>query len=81
MKLSKYKNAKGSWIKATASKPKGGLDLRLEHDRFQSQFLHRLNLLEIVEPNEVGDTGNIEHRPKQGKCLQGASCLSSGCSP
>jgi hypothetical protein len=47
LKLKKYKKAEAVWIKATANKPKGGLDLRQEHDLKQSQFLHRLNLLSI----------------------------------
>lgn len=47
LKLKKYKKAEVVWIKATANKPKGGLDLRQEHDLKQSQFLHRLNLLSI----------------------------------
>ncbi len=47
LKLAKYQNTAESWIKASASKPRGGLDLRQEHDRNQSQFLHRLNFLGI----------------------------------
>lgn len=47
LKLKKYKKAEVLWLKATANKPKGGLDLRQEHDLKQSQFLHRLNLLSI----------------------------------
>lgn len=47
LKLKKYKKVEVVWIKATANKPKGGLDLRQEHDLKQSQFLHRLNLLSI----------------------------------
>ena len=47
LKLKKYKKADVVWLKATANKPKGGLDLRQEHDLKQSQFLHRLNLLSI----------------------------------
>lgn len=47
LKLKKYKKAEVLWLKATTNKPKGGLDLRQEHDLKQSQFLHRLNLLSI----------------------------------
>ncbi|BDS11735.1 DUF5682 family protein [Aureispira anguillae] len=47
LKLKKYKKTEATWLKATANKPKGGLDLRQEHDLRQSQFLHRLNLLSI----------------------------------
>lgn len=47
LKLQKYKKPEVLWLKATAAKPKGGLDLRQEHDLKQSQFLHRLNLLSI----------------------------------
>ncbi|MCP4438177.1 MAG: hypothetical protein GY810_04465 [Aureispira sp.] len=47
LKLTKYRKSEALWLKATAQRPKGGLDLRLEHDRKQSQFLHQLNLLDI----------------------------------
>lgn len=47
LKLTKYRKSDSLWLKATAQRPKGGLDLRLEHDRLQSQFLHQLNLLDI----------------------------------
>jgi hypothetical protein len=47
LKLAKYKKAEEIWLKATANKPRGGLDLRQEHDLKQSQFLHRLDLLMI----------------------------------
>ena len=47
LKLIKYKITTETWIKASASRPRGGLDLRQEHDRNQSQFLHRLNLIGI----------------------------------
>lgn len=47
LKLKKYKKAEVLWLKASANKPKGGLDLRQEHDLKQSQFLHRINLLSI----------------------------------
>lgn len=47
LKLTKYKKTEAIWLKATANKPKGGLDLRQEHDLKQSQFLHRLYLLSI----------------------------------
>lgn len=47
LKLTKYRKSEALWLKATAQRPKGGLDLRQEHDRLQSQFLHQLNLLDI----------------------------------
>lgn len=48
LKLAKYKKTtEAVWLKATANKPQGGLDLRQEHDLKQSQFLHRLSLLGI----------------------------------
>lgn len=45
LKLSKYQTPEGVWLKANKAKPKGGLDLRNEHDRAQSYFLHRLKLI------------------------------------
>ncbi len=47
LKLSKYKKAKQTWLKANSSRPQGGLDLRQDFDLKQSHFLHRLTLLEI----------------------------------
>lgn len=47
LKLTKYKKAERLWLKATSTKPKGGLDLRQAFDLEQSQFLHQLNLLGI----------------------------------
>ncbi len=47
LKLKKYRAAESIWLKATANKPQGGLDLRQAHDLKQSQFLHRLLLLSI----------------------------------
>ena len=47
LKLTKYQKPEKAYIKATANNTYGGLDLRLEHDRMQSQFLHRLYTLDI----------------------------------
>ena len=47
LKLKKYRTAETIWLKATANKPQGGLDLRQAHDLKQSQFLHRLFLINI----------------------------------
>lgn len=47
LKLKKYRTAEPIWLKATTNKPQGGLDLRQAHDLKQSQFLHRLLLLNI----------------------------------
>lgn len=46
-KLRLKKELEGSWLKATKTKAKGGLDLRKEHDQKQSAFLHQLLLLGI----------------------------------
>lgn len=47
LKLKKYRTAEATWLKASANKVQGGLDLRQAHDLKQSQFLHRLLLLNI----------------------------------
>ncbi len=47
LKLKKYRSTEPVWLKATANRPQGGLDLRQAHDLKQSQFLHRLLLLNI----------------------------------
>jgi hypothetical protein len=47
LKFYKYKTPEAKWFKASANRPRGGLDLRKEHDLKQSQFLHRLTLLDI----------------------------------
>lgn len=47
LKLKKYRTTEAVWLKATTNKPQGGLDLRQAHDLKQSQFLHRLLLLNI----------------------------------
>lgn len=47
LKLTKYKKAEIIWLKATSTRPKGGLDLRQAFDLEQSQFLHQLHLLSI----------------------------------
>ncbi len=56
LKLAKYQTEKAH-LKASATNPKGGLDLRENHDRLQSQFLHRLNLLNIPFGREQAGTG------------------------
>ena len=47
LKLLKYKKVEVQWLKASSNKPRGSLDLRQGHDLKQSQFLHRLCLLDI----------------------------------
>jgi hypothetical protein len=56
LKLTKYLT-EPNWIKKTATSPQGGLDLREAHDREQSQFLHRLNLLGINWGTASNNTG------------------------
>ncbi|MCH2043352.1 MAG: DUF5682 family protein, partial [Saprospiraceae bacterium] len=51
------KKTEAYWLKANKERRKGGLDLRKEHDRKQSHFLHRLNLLGITWGEEGQDTG------------------------
>ncbi len=47
-RMTKYKNSPVSeWLKATASNPKGGIDLRDTADHKKSLMLHRLNLINI----------------------------------
>jgi hypothetical protein len=57
LKLTKYKTSEGLWLKSTKARPKGGLDLRQDFDREQSQFLHRLQLLSIPWGQEEMATG------------------------
>lgn len=42
-----WENTEEAWLGATAAAPQGGIDLREESGRLKSQFLHRLNLLDI----------------------------------
>ena len=47
-RLGKYRETNEShWLKGTMSNPRGGIDLREKNDLLKSQFLHRLNLLDI----------------------------------
>jgi hypothetical protein len=46
LRLSQYKTQK-AYLKATSTRPKGGLDLREAFDRKQSQFLHQLLLIDL----------------------------------
>jgi len=47
-RMTKYKNSPTTeWLKATASNPKGGIDLRDPADHKKSLLLHRLNLINI----------------------------------
>jgi len=47
-RLTKYhKSTKALWLLGNASNPQGGLDLREESHRQKSQFLHRLNILDV----------------------------------
>lgn len=57
LKLSKYKSPERQWLKASKARPQGGLDLREEHDRKQSAFLHRLVLLSIPWGTEERGSG------------------------
>ncbi|MEL6638945.1 MAG: DUF5682 family protein [Bacteroidota bacterium] len=48
-RLTKYrKTSESLWLKANASNPRGGIDLREEADRIKSHLLHRLNILRIT---------------------------------
>jgi len=57
LKLKKYQKAEKKWLKANSNRPKGGLDLRKDFDRKQSQFLHRLHLLGIAFGRKDAATG------------------------
>ncbi|WCL81595.1 DUF5682 family protein [Saprospira sp. CCB-QB6] len=58
LKLKKYRqSSEALWLKATKSRPRGGLDLRNEFDREQSRFLHRLCLIGIPWGQEEAQTG------------------------
>ena len=47
-KLKKYwENPESQWLKASASSPRGGIDLREANDLMKSRLLHRLNILNI----------------------------------
>lgn len=47
-KMKKYWGREGTmWLKETASKPRGGIDLREDSDLQKSHLLHRLNILKI----------------------------------
>ncbi|MFT6705460.1 MAG: hypothetical protein ACJATF_000281 [Flavobacteriales bacterium] len=47
-RMTKYKNSPTTeWLKATASNPRGGIDLRDSADHKKSLMLHRLNLINI----------------------------------
>ncbi len=47
-RLSKYwKSTAGDWLGATATNPRGGIDLREESGRLKSHLLHRLGILGI----------------------------------
>ncbi len=58
-RLSKYwGNPEVQWLKATASKPHGGIDLRNEPDLLKSHLLHRLNILGIDWGELQENSGN-----------------------
>ncbi len=58
-RLSKYwGDPEVQWLKATASKPQGGIDLRTEADLLKSHLLHRLNILGIEWGSLQGNSGN-----------------------
>ncbi|RMG76896.1 MAG: hypothetical protein D6714_20525 [Bacteroidetes bacterium] len=64
-RLSAYwENTEELWLKANASNPQGGIDLREEKDRMKSELLHRLNLLGIPWGREMKgsqyDTGSFK---------------------
>ena len=56
LRLLGYQTERG-YLKATKTKPKGGLDLRQAFDRRQSEFLHRLDLLDFPWAKYVEATG------------------------
>lgn len=64
-RLTKYwENTDEEWLGATASNPKGGIDLREESGRLKSYLLHRLNLLgipwgKLVELNRHQSAGGF----------------------
>ncbi len=48
-RLNKYlQSTKAEWLKATATQPKGGIDLREESDLLKSQLLHQLRILNVA---------------------------------
>ncbi len=48
-RLNKYlQSTKAEWLKASATQPKGGIDLREESDLLKSQLLHQLRILNIT---------------------------------
>ena len=64
-RLTKYRNSTESvWLKATSTKPKGGIDLREPNDRIKSQLLHRLNILKIswgkIKKGSKRDVGSFK---------------------
>ncbi len=64
-RLGKYRDTNEShWLKGTMDKPKGGIDLRETNDLLKSQFLHRLNLLDIpwgaYQPASETDLGGFK---------------------
>ncbi|NNE30214.1 MAG: hypothetical protein HKN16_11290 [Saprospiraceae bacterium] len=64
-RLQKYRETnKAHWLKGTADKPKGGIDLREPNDQLKSLLLHRLSLLDITwgyfEPSSETDLGGFK---------------------
>ncbi len=64
-RLTKYKNSSTEeWLKATASNPRGGIDLRDPADHRKSLLLHRLGLLGIhwgrLQPVPPTNTGRFK---------------------
>lgn len=57
-RLSKYWENPGKfWLKSTATKPRGGLDLRNKNDLLKSHLLHQLNILDIPWGTIMAKTG------------------------
>ncbi len=64
-RLTKYRETnEAHWLKGTMDKPRGGIDLREANDLLKSQFLHRLNLLDIpwgeYQPANENDLGGFK---------------------
>lgn len=69
-RLTKYRNTtEALWLKASETKPRGGIDLREPSDQIKSHLLHRLNLLGInwgdcKIPYKTGSHGDFSEQWK-----------------
>jgi hypothetical protein len=64
-RLNKYlQSTKAEWLKATATQPKGGIDLREESDLLKSQLLHQLRILNVawgtLQSANLNDKGSFK---------------------